>query len=668
MIQRPSLCLSLLASLTLTALPADAADPAPAAKAAPVEIYGALPGARWARLSPNGKRLALIVPVKGRNTLVVWDLEGKEKSLAIPSGEFEPDWFVWKTDRRLVASLRFYSLRDPRRPTFDTRLIAIDADGNNARELVSAENFKTYVPQLQDKVVSLLPDDPDNILIELPAIDRSQLRPGQTTSVAQSSLTNEIKYPEVVRANINTGRLQTVVRQQNRIVAWHADAAGNARLGQTLRDKTVDYQVHGVNDSAWSSIQSFEVNRGRIFSPIAFVDNQPERLYVLSNHAAGPAALYELDTRTGTFVRTVAANPRSGIEPIEQHGRLLGYRIAHESSPVYIDDKFAAEARIINKALPDSRNDIIDRSSDGQRVLFRVARGNEPADFWLLDRSSGKQVLSPVVELYPGLEPEQIAPTRVLSYKARDGLEIPALVTVPPGYRSGAGRQPLPFVVLPHGGPTSHDVTGFNYLVQFLASRGYGVLQPQFRGSTGYGAAFEAAGLQQWGLKMQDDVTDGTHWLIEQKLADPARIAIVGASYGGYSALIGAVREAGLYRAAAAIAPVTDLNLLIETNRDFLFSDINRPRIGSDAAILEKTSPASNVDRIRIPLLLVHGRKDYTVPVAQTERMAEALSKAGKPFELVYLDEGDHYLSRADDRLATLKALEKFLASNLAKP
>ena len=211
-------------------------------------------------------------------------------------------------------------------------------------------------------------------------------------------------------------------------------------------------------------------------------------------------------------------------------------------------------------------------------------------------------------------------------------------------------------------------MTGFDFLVQFIATRGYGVLQPQFRGSTGYGASFQAAGLQQWGLKMQDDVTDGTRWLVEQKLADPARIAIVGASYGGYSALMGAVREPELYRAAAAIAPVTDLKLMFVSDFDFLFNDLNRPRIGTDSAILEKTSPTSNVERIRIPVLLVHGRKDYTVPVAQSERLAEALSKAGKPFDAVYLDEADHFLSRGDDRLATLKALAKFLASNLAKP
>jgi dipeptidyl aminopeptidase/acylaminoacyl peptidase len=152
---------------------------------------------------------------------------------------------------------------------------------------------------------------------------------------------------------------------------------------------------------------------------------------------------------------------------------------------------------------------------------------------------------------------------------------------------------------------------------------------------------------------------------VAQKLADPARIAIVGASYGGYAALMGAVKEPDLYHCAVAIAPVTDLELLIERINNSIFGDAHIPRIGSDSAVLEKTSPARNVDRIHIPLLLVHGRKDYTVPVAHTEKMAEALKKAGKPVEVIYLDEADHFLSHGDDRLTALKALEKFLTSNL---
>lgn len=669
-----ALPLLLLAASLLSAAPEVSAQAKPPAaseakpvRPAPAEIYGALPGVRTARLSPDGKLLALIVPIKEKNTMVVWDLENKGKSQALPTGEFEPEWFVWKTNRRLVAGLRFYSLRTPLHPSVDTRLIAVDVDGKNALDLVNAEQFKTHIPQIQDKVVSWLPNDEEHILIELPAIDRVTMRPGQTTGVGQyGSMESRLKYPEVARVDINTGRLQTVFRPHGWVISWRADAAGNVRLGRSLREKIVSYEVRNPADDSWRTIQSFEINKGRTFNPLAFVDGNPNRLYALSNHEGGPGALYEFDVPSDSFVRKIAANPRNGVVGIVHNGRLLGYETAADAPPVYLDETYAREAKIINQALPDSQNVIVDRSTDGKRVLFHVTRGNEPSAYWLLDRASGKNVLTPVAETYPDLEPEQVAASRMVYYKARDGLEIPALLTLPPGHNRAAGA--LPFVVLPHGGPTSHDTSGFNYLAQFIASRGYGVLQPQFRGSSGYGAAFEAAGLQQWGLAMQDDLTDGTRWLIDQKLADPARIAIVGGSYGGYAALMGAVKEPGLYRCAAAVAPVADLKLLVDDSWHYLFSDVNVPRIGTDTAILEKTSPAHNAERIRIPLLLVHGRKDYTVPVEHTVRMAEALQKAGKPAEVVFLDQADHFLSRGSDRLATLKALEKFLAANLAAP
>jgi len=633
-------------------------------KAASVDVYAALPGVSAAHLSPDGTLLALIAPVKGRNALVVRNLSDN-KSQVITTGDFEPKWIIWKTNRRLLVGMVFYSLRNPLNPTVDTRLIAIDADGSNGLNLINPDLYSTYIPQTQDTIVSLLPNDENHILIELPAIARELHN--SLSGVSQiGSLDSKIKYPEVVRVDVNTGRLETIAHQHGNVVKWHADAAGNVRLGLELDGRTKDFQVRSLSNNSWYTIQPHEVNSWRIFNPVAFVEGNPNRIYVQSNHQNGAVALYEFDVPTNSFIRTVADNPRGGVDPIERDGHLIGYRLFSNISPVYLDATYAREAKVINKALADSSNDIVDLSTDGKRVLVHVTKGNEPSAFWLLDRSTGRPVLSPVVETYPVLEPSQIAPTRLVSYKARDGLDIPALLTLPPGYFFGSGKQ-ISFVVLPHGGPTAHDIPGFDYQVQFLASRGYGVFQPQFRGSTGYGAAFEVAGQKQWGLAMQDDVTDGTHWLVNQKLADPTRIAIVGSSYGGYAALMGAVKEPELYRCAVAIAPVTDLELLIERYNNFLFSDINVPRIGTDSAKLVKNSPVQNVERIRIPLLLVHGRKDYTVPVAQTEVMDKALRKAGKPAEVLYLEEADHYLSRGRDRLDTLKAVEKFLSSNLAE-
>jgi dipeptidyl aminopeptidase/acylaminoacyl peptidase len=226
-------------------------------------------------------------------------------------------------------------------------------------------------------------------------------------------------------------------------------------------------------------------------------------------------------------------------------------------------------------------------------------------------------------------------------------------------------KRQIPFVVLPHGGPSTRDTLSFDYLAQMIASRGYGVLQPNYRGSRGYGGDFERAGFQQWGLKMQDDVVDGTRWLIDQKLADSRRICIVGWSYGGYAALMGAIKTPDFYRCAVSMAGVTDLRRRLDRANQSRFADLNLPRFDSDPASIAENSPVLHADQIRIPVLLVHGRRDFTVSVEDSEAMEGALRKAGKSVRSLYFDDDDHYLFREEDRIAFLKTLDQFLQENL---
>jgi dipeptidyl aminopeptidase/acylaminoacyl peptidase len=643
---------------TPTAPPASAITPA---QPAPLAVYAGLPAARGARLSPDGKLLAYIGPVRGRNAFVIWPLDAKEKSKAkvIKTGDGEPQWVLWKSDQRLLASLRVVSTRGPLMKTVDTRLVSIDASTGEVVEMVRADEAD-YPPQIQDHLLSSLPGDPGHVLLQLPKFDRTT-----RTAPSGDTLNERNEHPEVVRLDVKTGRTETLLQQHGLITHWIADADGQVRLGWAVRrdHKALDLLVRDTPQSPWRTTRTVTLNEGQRFNPLAFVEGQADRLYVESNHHGGPGAIFEFDLASGEFTRTVAADPDGEVSPIRRDGRLVGHEDTH-GRRVYFDRAWAADAALIDKALPDSTNRLIDRSADGRRVLVSVVKGNEPLDFWLLTRDKGEQVLEPVTEAYPGLDPSQIAPSRWTRYTARDGLSIPALLTLPVGYQRGKGA-PLPFVVLPHGGPSAHDEAGLDHWVQFLASRGYGVLQPQFRGSTGYGQKFLAAGYRQWGLAMQDDVTDGTRWLIDQKLADPRRIALVGGSYGGYATLMGLAKEPGLYRAGAAFAPVTDLSTLVEDQWRYVFGDLNLPQIGGNSKQLEQTSPARLAERITAPVLLVHGRKDFTVPVLHTELMTSALKKAGKPATTLYLDEGDHYLSRGDDRLAWLKALDGFLAANL---
>jgi dipeptidyl aminopeptidase/acylaminoacyl peptidase len=259
------------------------------------------------------------------------------------------------------------------------------------------------------------------------------------------------------------------------------------------------------------------------------------------------------------------------------------------------------------------------------------------------------------------LKVDTIAPARKVSIAAGDGTILPALLTLPLDPPAG----PIGFVVLPHGGPNAHDSLQFDWIVQFIASRGYGVLQPQFRGSSGYGSAFQRAGYREWGGRMQDDVTDATRWLIDQKLADPKRLCIVGSSYGGYAALTGAAQHPDLYRCVAAIAPVTDVEKLLHDREHIEFVEANRNRIAGTSGTVGIPSPVDLAGAISAPVLLIHGKRDFTVPVAHSEEMAARLREAGHKPVVVYIDDSDHFFSHPGGRLQALKALDSFLNANL---
>ena len=263
-----------------------------------------------------------------------------------------------------------------------------------------------------------------------------------------------------------------------------------------------------------------------------------------------------------------------------------------------------------------------------------------------------------------------MAPMRATSYRARDGLEIPAYLSLPAG--TGAKpAAPLPAIVMPHGGPGARDFSSFDPLVQLFTSRGYAVLQMNYRGSAGYGSAFQGAGHHQWGQAMQDDVTDGTRWLAAEGFADPRRTCIVGWSYGGYAALMGAVKEPELYACVVSIAGVSDLPDLIASKRNYINGRIGTAAIGdlwTDRKSLEANSPVNGADRIRAPVLLAHGTKDRVVQIKQSTDMAKALKRAGKSFQYVELEDADHSVLRGPERLKLFRAVDEFVTQVLGVP
>jgi len=323
----------------------------------------------------------------------------------------------------------------------------------------------------------------------------------------------------------------------------------------------------------------------------------------------------------------------------------------------------AAEARYdaVARAFPAGSVDVYSRSQDGSRVVAEVDDRTHPPVFYLYDFNT--QRADVIGEAYPGLDHVTLGAVRSITYAARDGTVIPAYLTLPPG----RAPKDLPMVVLPHGGPESHDIPDFDWLAQFLAVRGYAVLQPEFRGSTGFGEAFRLAGRAQWGGRMQDDVTDGVKAMIRQGIADRRRICIVGASYGGYAALAGAAFTPDLYACAVSINGVSDLPALLRYEKAHSGSRPDtviywKEEIGSpfDSKVIDR-SPVNAAAAIDAPVLLLHAVDDTIVPIAQSQEMASALAALGKSVSLVKLEGEDHWLSNAATRREVLEDTDRFL-------
>ncbi|WP_164156508.1 alpha/beta hydrolase family protein [Sandarakinorhabdus rubra] len=320
--------------------------------------------------------------------------------------------------------------------------------------------------------------------------------------------------------------------------------------------------------------------------------------------------------------------------------------------------------RAIAKAFPGEQVRLASWSADRKTAMLEVDGPTNGLSLWTLDRASGRAEF--MVDVYTGLGPEQLSPVKSFTYKAADGLAIPAYLTLP------RGRAPkgLPLIVLPHGGPASRDVPGFDWWAQALASRGYAVLQPQFRGSDGFSTTLLEAGYGQWGRKMQTDLSDGVRHLVGEGTVDTGRVCIVGASYGGYAAMAGVTVEQGVYRCASAIAGISDLRRMLASERREA-GDSNTltlrfwQRFMGASSVTDRSvdaySPALLAGRVSVPLQLIHGKDDTVVPIAQSRAMADAMRKAGKPVEVLELAGEDHWLSRPVTRIAMLEALVAFL-------
>mgnify|MGYP003139019710 FL=1 len=335
----------------------------------------------------------------------------------------------------------------------------------------------------------------------------------------------------------------------------------------------------------------------------------------------------------------------------------------------YDPDVDAAVSGMVNQFSTASVN-LVSWTDDWSKLLYLIYGSDTPGSYVLQDRETGQMML--VADERDNIPPDAVGQMVSVNYKARDGLNIPSILTWPAGVDIETASK-LPLVVMPHGGPESYDAVGFDWMAQYFANRGYLVLQPNFRGSSGYGTEHRILGKGEWGGKMQDDITDGVQTLVEQGLADPTRVCIVGASYGGYAALAGGAFTPDLYKCVVAVAPVSGIRPLLvdvkwDNGRKHWALDYWQENIGDldeEREKLDAISPARAADKFTAPVLLIHGNDDTIVPIKQSEIMERALEKAGKDVTFLELEGEDHWMSDGDTRIDALRAMAIFIDQHI---
>lgn len=556
-------------------------------------------------ISPDGKHMAVTVPHEDRTVLAVLRVDDKSvvgKWDYGPNRHFRQVW--WANDERLLFNVTFKTGRFD----FETSKGDMYASNIDGTQRIDIPNGGYY------RIVSMTPEDPRTILVE-----------------------RSIENAYLSKLDVYNGRLVTVasapVEQGNFLV----DHDRNVRFvsGAMNDGRNVTYRRDG---DKWTLVHESERN-GATYFPLGFAaDNR--HAYMAKGVDGKPESIVLLDTETRQETQLSSNGTVSPSAYVWSSDRKTLLGVQYEDGIPYWDwiapehPETLAYAGLV-KAFPGKALSFLRPSDDGRYLAARVYSDTQPPEAFLFDRQTGKATF--LAGSMEWIKPGEMSPMKPISFKARDGLELHGYLTVP---ADSDGRN-LPLIVNPHGGPHGpRDEWGFNPEVQLLANRGYAVLQVNYRGSGGYGNAFEGMGYRKWGTTMQDDLTDAVKWAVSQGIADPGRVCIYGASYGGYAALMSAVREPDLYRCTVGYVGVYDLDaqrdadfMEHESGRNYL-KDVYPPTKAERAA----QSPGYGVDRLKAPVMLVHGEKDVRVPIKNMHFLVSQMEKAGKKPEVVVVE------------------------------
>ena len=625
----------------------------------PLSAYGAAPSIENIELSPSGDRIARITVVGEERAVLVSDFNTGEALFRARIGDTKVRDLTWIGEKRILVV------------TSQTR--GIPLIGIPRTELY----FGLIVDLEKRKMVQVL-DRTENVISVLygPAMVR---RVDQDAALyVRGVAVGWESSSDLYRIDLTTGRGRSVAPMNYEIKDHVLDGGGQViAMGKYVeRRGRWNLMLPRANRSSFREDWSVDtpidtpdlMGMGRGPRTIVISAMRPD-LAGTTGASEDGYTLFEVNVDTGEWSRLpFDTHPDFMIRhPVTR--LLIGAGWVEEDGVHYefIEPVSAQRWASIERAFAGKRPKLVSWNDDMDQVIIFTDVG-ESGLYQIVDFQRGKADI--LAEAYPAIPDDQVGAIRFIEYEAADGLEIPGYLTLPPGVTE---PNSLPLVVLPHGGPAAQDTIGFDWWAQALASRGYAVLQPNFRGSTGYGLDFMEAGYGEWGRKMQTDLSDGVRWLAAQGVIDPSRVCIVGASYGGYAAMAGVTIDKGVYRCAVAVAGLSDLRRFVNWSaRQESRADSQTIRywnrfMGVDKLNdrgLDALSPAHLAAGVDSPLLLIHGRDDTVVPIEQSRVMADAMRRAGKPTELIELSGEDHWLSRAETRQKMLAETVRFLEVN----
>ena len=583
-------------------------------------------------ISPDGKYISYLKSVDNRLNIFVQTIDGKTTTQVTADKARNITYYFWANNNEILY-LKNYDGEE------DQELQAVQRDGKNTRNLISYKNTRV-------NLITFICTTNNEILVGL-------------------NKRNSTVF-DAYRLNIKTGALVMLFENPGNITRWFADPAGKLRMAIASDgvDETLLYRFSEKRKFRAIVKNNFKTT----LAPLGF--SRDSRIYALSNRNRDKIALVEFNCRTGKEYRVIYSNPLVDVSDgvISKSTSKLEYAgyDTWKKQRFYLDANMKNMYQQIEKQLPNTEIRVTDRDLSGKIFIIKTFNDRNPGTYYLYTKADNK--LLKVGDVSSSLKEKQLCEMKPISFKARDGVIINGYLTLP----KGEITSKFPFVVVPHGGPSARNSWGYNAEVQFLANRGYGVLQLNYRGSTGYGKAFWIAGFKEWGGKIQEDITDGTRWLIKSKIADPKRIAIYGGSFGGFSALHGLIFNPDLYVCGASYSGLLNLFSYLKAippyhkpYQEMYYEMVGNPE--TDGDYFRRSSPIFHTDKIKVPVLIAQGSKDPRVNVNETNQFVKELKKRQISVTYILKENEGHFFRKPENKIEFYKELELFLSRNLGK-